>query len=168
MHMSPHGPGPGGPGRGGPPPSAARLSETATREDIQHRPPIRRVLTKLWPFIRPYIGAIVFGTLCVALSEVLMIQKALARLMEGRTCFVIAHRLSTIRTADKIAAIEGGHIAEVGDHATLLEKNGTYAHMYQTQFRLTLEEESEQKAEATRFRTPEVREPALNLAGADF
>jgi subfamily B ATP-binding cassette protein MsbA len=89
------------------------------------------------------------------------IQKALEKLMEGRTCFVIAHRLSTVRNADKIAALEGGQIVEVGDHATLLEKNGTYAQMYQVQFRLALEGEAADNADQARGRAPEVEEPSL-------
>lgn len=70
------------------------------------------------------------------------IQRALEKLMEGRTCFVIAHRLSTVRTADKIAALDSGRIVEVGDHETLLRKNGAYAQMYQIQFHLALQDEA--------------------------
>ncbi|NCO43119.1 MAG: ABC transporter ATP-binding protein [Armatimonadetes bacterium CG_4_10_14_3_um_filter_66_18] len=89
------------------------------------------------------------------------IQKALEKLMEGRTCFVIAHRLSTVRSADKIAALEDGQIVEVGDHATLLAKNGTYAQMYQVQFRLALEGEAADNAALASGRAPEVEEPSL-------
>jgi ATP-binding cassette subfamily B multidrug efflux pump len=64
-----------------------------------------------------------------------IIQKALATLLEGRTSIVIAHRLSTIRNADLILVIEDGKIAERGDHATLLGKNGLYADLYRRQFR---------------------------------
>jgi ATP-binding cassette, subfamily B, multidrug efflux pump len=64
-----------------------------------------------------------------------IIQKALATLLEGRTSIVIAHRLSTIRNADLILVIEDGSIAERGDHATLLGKNGLYADLYRRQFR---------------------------------
>jgi ATP-binding cassette, subfamily B, multidrug efflux pump len=64
-----------------------------------------------------------------------IIQRALARLLEGRTSIVIAHRLSTIRNADLILVIEDGSIAERGDHAALLEKNGLYADLYRRQFR---------------------------------
>jgi ATP-binding cassette, subfamily B, multidrug efflux pump len=63
------------------------------------------------------------------------IQRALAKLLEGRTSIVIAHRLSTIRNADLILVIERGSIAERGSHATLIEKNGLYADLYRRQFR---------------------------------
>jgi ATP-binding cassette, subfamily B, multidrug efflux pump len=63
-----------------------------------------------------------------------VIQKALARLLKGRTSFVIAHRLSTITNADKIVVIEGGNIAEQGTHAELLAKQGKYFELYKTGF----------------------------------
>ncbi|AKL96285.1 ABC-type multidrug transport system, ATpase and permease component [Clostridium aceticum] len=66
-------------------------------------------------------------------TEVL-IQKAMARLMEGRTNFVIAHRLSTIRGADLILVIDHGEMIEQGTHQQLLEKNGFYADLYNSQF----------------------------------
>lgn len=66
-------------------------------------------------------------------TEVL-IQRAMAQLMEGRTCFVIAHRLSTIRDADMILYMEDGDIKEVGDHDELMQKDGKYAALYNSQF----------------------------------
>lgn len=63
-----------------------------------------------------------------------LIQKAMSRLMEGRTSFVIAHRLSTIQEADKILVMENGQIIEQGNHETLLEKKGFYYDLYQSQF----------------------------------
>ncbi|MBI3666234.1 MAG: ATP-binding cassette domain-containing protein [Acidobacteria bacterium] len=66
-------------------------------------------------------------------SEVL-VQRALANLMEGRTVIVIAHRLSTIRRADKIVVIEGGRIAEIGRHETLLQNGGLYRRLHELQF----------------------------------
>lgn len=62
------------------------------------------------------------------------IQKAMDRLMEGRTSFVIAHRLSTIRNADNILVMQNGDIIEQGDHETLLAKGGVYADLYNSQF----------------------------------
>ncbi len=64
-----------------------------------------------------------------------IIQRALEHLMSGRTTFVIAHRLSTVRNADKIVVIDDGEIVEQADHATLIERNGVYARMYEQQFR---------------------------------
>ena len=66
-------------------------------------------------------------------TEVL-IQKAMAALMKGRTSFVIAHRLSTIREADLILVMNNGSIIEQGTHRQLIEKEGFYAELYNSQF----------------------------------
>ena len=63
------------------------------------------------------------------------IQKALLRLMEGRTSFVIAHRLSTIRDADQVLVINNGEIVEKGTHQQLLDAHGFYHHLYVSQFK---------------------------------
>jgi ATP-binding cassette subfamily B protein len=63
------------------------------------------------------------------------IQKALLRLMEGRTSFVIAHRLSTIRDADCVLVIRDGEIVEQGSHQALLKRRGFYHHLYISQFK---------------------------------
>jgi ATP-binding cassette, subfamily B, multidrug efflux pump len=63
-----------------------------------------------------------------------MIQRALARLLEGRTALVIAHRLSTVRAADLICVIEDGRIAERGTHGALMALGGAYAHLYEQQY----------------------------------
>ena len=63
------------------------------------------------------------------------IQKALLRLMEGRTSFVIAHRLSTIRDADQVLVINDGQIIEHGTHHSLLEQKGFYHNLYMSQFK---------------------------------
>jgi ATP-binding cassette subfamily B multidrug efflux pump len=63
------------------------------------------------------------------------IQKALLRLMEGRTSFVIAHRLSTIRDADNVIVVNEGQIIEQGTHQQLLEKRGFFYHLYMSQFK---------------------------------
>ena len=63
-----------------------------------------------------------------------LIQRAMARLMKGRTSFVIAHRLSTIRDADMILYMEDGDIKEVGNHQELMLKGGKYAALYNSQF----------------------------------
>ena len=62
------------------------------------------------------------------------IQKAFARMMQGRTSFIVAHRLSTIREADVILVMKDGHIVEQGDHDTLLAQGGFYAKLYNSQF----------------------------------
>lgn len=64
----------------------------------------------------------------------MLIQRALQRLLRGRTAIVIAHRLSTIRGADKIVVLNQGEIVEVGDHASLMERDGLYAHLYQMNY----------------------------------
>ena len=66
-------------------------------------------------------------------TEVL-IQKAMDKLMKGRTSFVIAHRLSTIRNADRILVLKDGDIVEQGSHDELLAANGFYAELYNSQF----------------------------------
>ncbi len=65
----------------------------------------------------------------------LKIQKALLTLMKGRTSFIIAHRLSTIKNADSILVIDNGRIVEKGTHTELLEQNGFYANLYNSQFK---------------------------------
>lgn len=62
------------------------------------------------------------------------IQEAFQRMMEGRTSFIVAHRLSTIKEADVILVMKDGDIIEQGSHEELLEKNGFYATLYQSQF----------------------------------
>lgn len=64
------------------------------------------------------------------------IQTAMDNLMKGRTSFIIAHRLSTIKNADLILVMEHGDIVEQGTHSELLEKNGAYARLYNSQFDL--------------------------------
>ena len=62
------------------------------------------------------------------------IQKAFARMMQGRTSFIVAHRLSTIREADVILVMKDGHIVEQGSHDQLLAQGGFYAKLYNSQF----------------------------------
>ncbi|MCI5993819.1 MAG: ABC transporter ATP-binding protein/permease [Clostridiales bacterium] len=64
----------------------------------------------------------------------LRIQQAFDRMMQGRTSFIVAHRLSTIREADVILVMRDGHIVEQGTHDALLQKNGFYAKLYNSQF----------------------------------
>jgi ATP-binding cassette subfamily B protein len=72
-----------------------------------------------------------------------VIQKALRRLLKGRTAFVIAHRLSTIRGADRIVALQNGQIVEIGTHDELLAREGLYSRLY----RMTYEAESKPPAD---------------------
>ena len=67
----------------------------------------------------------------------LLIQAAMEKLMRGRTSFIIAHRLSTIKNADLILVIDDGNIIEQGKHQELLDKNGYYASLYNSQFALS-------------------------------
>jgi ATP-binding cassette, subfamily B, multidrug efflux pump len=74
-------------------------------------------------------------------TEVL-IQRAMAKLMRGRTSFVIAHRLSTIRDANTILVMDHGHIVEQGTHESLLARRGFYFDLYDSQFAEPLEQAS--------------------------
>lgn len=62
------------------------------------------------------------------------VQAALEALMKGRTTLVIAHRLSTVENADRIVVLDHGRIAEIGNHRSLLERDGAYARLYRMQF----------------------------------
>ncbi len=67
-----------------------------------------------------------------------LIQRALERLMQGRTSIVVAHRLSTVLRADQIIYLEAGRIVGRGPHAELLETCAPYRRLYETQFRVQL------------------------------
>ena len=73
------------------------------------------------------------------------ISEALEVLMQNRTSIVIAHRLSTIMKAEKIVVIADGHVAELGTHQELLDKNGIYRDLYETQFRQVLDMQDHSK-----------------------
>ena len=64
----------------------------------------------------------------------ILLQKAMDRLMKGRTCFVIAHRLSTIVDSDLILVLDHGHIVEQGTHTELLARRGFYYQLYRSQY----------------------------------
>jgi len=78
----------------------------------------------------------------------LIIQKAMKRILKGRTAIIIAHRLSTVRNADKIVVLEEGRIAETGPHKELIERGGLYKKLYEMQFKYAPEEEPEPSGEA--------------------
>jgi ATP-binding cassette subfamily B protein len=67
------------------------------------------------------------------------IQRALERLIEGRTTIAIAHRLSTLRRADRLVVMQRGQIVEIGDHEELIEKRGTYARLHEVQMEMARE-----------------------------
>lgn len=83
----------------------------------------------------PKILILVEATSSVDTRLELLIQKAMKRLMKGRTSFVIAHRLSTIQEADKILVLKDGQIIEQGSHYNLLEARGFYYDLYYSQFK---------------------------------
>ena len=64
----------------------------------------------------------------------LKIQDAFAKLMKGRTSFIVAHRLSTIKDADVILVMRDGNVIEKGNHTELLNQNGFYYSLYNSQF----------------------------------
>ena len=64
----------------------------------------------------------------------IQIQAAMRELMKDKTCFVIAHRLSTIQNADRILVVRDGDIVEQGTHQSLMEQQGFYASLYNSQF----------------------------------
>jgi ABC-type multidrug transport system fused ATPase/permease subunit len=72
----------------------------------------------------------------------IIIQNALKRVLDGRTSIVIAHRLSTIRNADTIVVLDHGRIVEMGKHAELLERKGSYARLYAVNYGLTHDDEA--------------------------
>ena len=78
-----------------------------------------------------------------------LIQEAIEPLLKGRTSIVIAHRLTTVLAADEILVMKNGQIVERGCHADLVEQNGVYRELYETQFRYALDDyEKRKKAEA--------------------
>jgi ABC-type multidrug transport system fused ATPase/permease subunit len=85
--------------------------------------------------MNPHILILDDSTSSVDTQTERLIQKALNRLMEGRTTFIIAHRLSTVRRADRILVMDQGRIAEQGTHADLLALNGLYREIYDLQLR---------------------------------
>lgn len=75
------------------------------------------------------------ATSCIDTRTEQLIQRALLKLMEGKTSFVIAHRLSTIRNADQILVLEDGFVVEKGCHEELIRRQGAYANLYNSQFK---------------------------------
>ena len=71
-----------------------------------------------------------------------MIQRAIERVLDGRTSFIIAHRLSTIRSCDRILVIDKGEVVEAGSHRQLMALGGRYYNLYTTQFKNEREAES--------------------------
>lgn len=85
-------------------------------------------------FADPEILILDEATSSVDTRTEVLIQRAMAKLLKGRTSFVIAHRLSTIRDADKIIVMDQGDVIETGNHDELMQKNGFYANLYNAQF----------------------------------
>ncbi|MCP4457847.1 MAG: ABC transporter ATP-binding protein [Cytophagales bacterium] len=91
-----------------------------------------------------FVRALVYDPKIIVLDEATssvdteteeLIQNAIQKLMKGRTSIVIAHRLSTIQNADQILVLDKGEIVERGNHSSLLEKDGFYAHLHRMQYK---------------------------------
>lgn len=85
---------------------------------------------------RLYSHPRVTGKQTIALTNIFcvqVVQAALDKAMQGRTCITIAHRLATIRNADVICVLDQGVVAEMGTHDDLMEANGLYAHLHALQ-----------------------------------
>jgi len=103
----------------------------------------RQLLTIARAFLAdPEILILDEATSSVDTRTEVLIQRAMARLLRGRTSFVIAHRLSTIRDADVILVMNEGQIIEKGTHKALLERRGFYHDLYNSQFTEALVEAS--------------------------
>lgn len=95
----------------------------------------KQLLTIARAFLKdPKILILDEATSSVDTRTEVLIQRGMEKLMEGRTSFVIAHRLSTIRDADTIIVMKDGDIVELGNHDSLLAKDGFYASLYRSQF----------------------------------
>lgn len=95
----------------------------------------KQLLTIARAFLKdPKILILDEATSSVDTRTEVLIQKGMEKLMKGRTSFVIAHRLSTIRDADTIIVMKDGDIVELGNHDSLLAKDGFYASLYRSQF----------------------------------
>lgn len=95
----------------------------------------RQLLTIARAMLRnPPIMILDEATSSVDTRTEVLIQKAMAEMTKGKTSFVIAHRLSTIKDAENILYMQDGDILEVGNHETLMQKNGLYAKLYNSQF----------------------------------
>lgn len=98
----------------------------------------RQLLTIARAFLaNPEVLILDEATSSVDTRTEVLIQRAMNKLLAGRTSFVVAHRLSTIRDADKIIVMNHGSIVETGNHESLMEKNGFYADLYNSQFNQT-------------------------------
>lgn len=98
---------------------------TANRSDLS--------FVDYWLYIHTRDLCLLQATSALDATSERLVQEALNHLMKGRTCLVIAHRLSTVQSAHRIAVCTEGKITEIGTHAELLAKGGSYASLVGTQ-----------------------------------
>lgn len=101
-----------------------------------YKPKVNPTIVNIYVFVVIMHSQRVHGEWSSALTDIFcvqVVQAALDKAMQGRTCITIAHRLATIRNADVICVVDRGSVAEMGTHDDLMEAGGLYAHLHTLQ-----------------------------------